>query len=444
MQIRFKNVLVYVLLVLVSLVIGINYVKADGEESNVIVCEYEEFGFTITYDSTKPYKEGSNPSYKISPDYKTNNAAVDVIIDAWKNYPVDIIPDYDNDDFYKILKDNNACPSGFHVGVYTHSTFDAQGKRDVDEWWVLPTSVQDKVIYFATEKTFQKKYREYTLGGKEDVANSDAFTKGFEKWCAGGIEGFLAGDCDGLDALMGGIWGTGGWIASSGGTAIKDSALLTLGGMGAPVDKFLEKDKNFIYDSKVAVDLGIVIYKGENNSIDVNCPQLSSLLYTYSDLVDSYDSTASSNKQKALSDIKYYEDTIKTQCRSILRGLNYNGNEAYCIDRCIDINKFFAAEKADTSLAAKQAEACGFSNDLFAWLRNIFRWIKYIVPVLLIALSMLDFIKAMGSEKDDDMKKAQKNFTIRLLAAALIFLTPSLVEFVLDKMGFIYEGCGLF
>jgi hypothetical protein len=75
---------------------------------------------------------------------------------------------------------------------------------------------------------------------------------------------------------------------------------------------------------------------------------------------------------------------------------------------------------------------------------NILRWVKYIVPVLLIVLSMLDFIKAMAGEKDDELKKAQKHFTVRLIAAVLIFLIPFILEFIFDKMGFVYEGCGIF
>ena len=88
--------------------------------------------------------------------------------------------------------------------------------------------------------------------------------------------------------------------------------------------------------------------------------------------------------------------------------------------------------------------ACGFSGRLITWVINILRWIKYILPVFVIILGILDFIKAIGSDKDDVMKQSQKKFIKRLVAAALVFLIPLIIEFILTKMGFDYNDCGLF
>ena len=41
------------------------------------------------------------------------------------------------------------------------------------------------------------------------------------------------------------------------------------------------------------------------------------------------------------------------------------------------------------------------------------------------------------------MKKAQGRFVKRLIAAALIFIIPFIIEFVLGKMGFDSNGCGI-
>ena len=87
---------------------------------------------------------------------------------------------------------------------------------------------------------------------------------------------------------------------------------------------------------------------------------------------------------------------------------------------------------------------CGFSGRLMVWFSNILRWIKYLLPVAVIVLAILDFIKAIGADKDDEMKKAQGRFVKRLIAAALVFIIPLIIEFVLDKMGFGYDDCGLF
>ena len=63
--------------------------------------------------------------------------------------------------------------------------------------------------------------------------------------------------------------------------------------------------------------------------------------------------------------------------------------------------------------------------------------------MVVILLGIIDFIKAIVSEKDDEMKKAQGHFVKRLIAAALIFIIPFIIEFILNKMGFAANGCGI-
>ena len=44
---------------------------------------------------------------------------------------------------------------------------------------------------------------------------------------------------------------------------------------------------------------------------------------------------------------------------------------------------------------------------------------------------ILDFIKAIASESDDEMKKVSARFAKRLIAAALIFIIPFILDFIL-------------
>lgn len=96
-------------------------------------------------------------------------------------------------------------------------------------------------------------------------------------------------------------------------------------------------------------------------------------------------------------------------------------------------------DKADKQISNIRKEyglkggSCGLSSNLINWIANIFKWVKYIAPVVAIILGMLDFIKAVASQNDDDMKKAQGKFIKRLIAAALLFIIPFIIEFVLDK-----------
>ena len=121
-------------------------------------------------------------------------------------------------------------------------------------------------------------------------------------------------------------------------------------------------------------------------------------------------------------------------CQNVMRSRNFTDN---CLQVCM---RYLKVENKFTNSVTTE---CGFSVKLLVWIENILRWIKYIVPVVLIVLSILDFMKALASEKEDEMKKAQKHFVIRLVAAVLIFLIPIILSFVMEKMGFSAESCGI-
>jgi hypothetical protein len=160
----------------------------------------------------------------------------------------------------------------------------------------------------------------------------------------------------------------------------------------------------------------------------VSCPAYDKLI---SELVEEYVSESKEEYKKT-------KDRVINLCKSVMGQNDYMSS---CVQSCLGLNDTLAI--IETKIIEENGN-CVFSKRLVDWIMNILRWIKYIVPVLLIVLSILDFIKAMAGEKDDELKKAQKHFTIRLIAAALIFLMPFILEFIFDKMGFVYEGCGIF
>ena len=141
-----------------------------------------------------------------------------------------------------------------------------------------------------------------------------------------------------------------------------------------------------------------------------------------------------------ITEYKAVLEEIKTSCTSILDHSDYN--EA-CMNHCLNLSKSITRWNYGFDLSNFN-NSCGFSEKLINWILNILKWIKYIIPVAVIVLGMIDFIKATASDKDDEMKKAQGRSIKRLIAAALIFLVPLLVEFILPKLGFDYNSCGLF
>jgi len=66
--------------------------------------------------------------------------------------------------------------------------------------------------------------------------------------------------------------------------------------------------------------------------------------------------------------------------------------------------------------------------------------IQVAVPVILIIFGMIDFTKAVMSQKEDDIKKGQQLFIKRLIAAALVFLVIIFVKLVISFVANNSEG----
>lgn len=147
-------------------------------------------------------------------------------------------------------------------------------------------------------------------------------------------------------------------------------------------------------------------------------------------------------KSKAITEVNKHTDTLKNTCDSILQNQSLSVEDG-CISSCLQANKSIQILKENYIGLENFDNDCSISDRLIIWIANIVRWIKYIIPVAVMVLGILDFIKAISAGKDDEMKKAQGNFIKRLIAAALIFIIPLIIEFVLDKMGFASNGCGI-
>ena len=147
-------------------------------------------------------------------------------------------------------------------------------------------------------------------------------------------------------------------------------------------------------------------------------------------------------KSKAITDVNKHTDTLKNTCDSILQNQSLSVEDG-CVSSCLQANKSIQILKENYIGLENFDNDCSISDRLIIWIANIVRWIKYIIPVAVMVLGILDFIKAISAGKDDEMKKAQGNFIKRLIAAALIFIIPLIIEFVLDKMGFTSNGCGI-
>ena len=76
------------------------------------------------------------------------------------------------------------------------------------------------------------------------------------------------------------------------------------------------------------------------------------------------------------------------------------------------------------------------------FLQTAFNIIKYIVPIILIVLTMVDFLKAVSSGDKDIVKVATNKLVKRAIIALVIFLIPSLLQLVLGLVTS-YGTCGI-
>lgn len=75
-------------------------------------------------------------------------------------------------------------------------------------------------------------------------------------------------------------------------------------------------------------------------------------------------------------------------------------------------------------------------------MNEILTYVRIIVPILIIGLGSLDLAKAMVSGKEDEMRKAQKTFIMRVVAGVAVFFVPVIVNIVMWIADKVWYGLG--
>lgn len=73
-------------------------------------------------------------------------------------------------------------------------------------------------------------------------------------------------------------------------------------------------------------------------------------------------------------------------------------------------------------------------ENLIATINDVLLYVKILIPVALIAFGLIDFVKAVFSTKEDDMKKAQVRFIKRLIMAVIVFIVPSIINLLMTAV----------
>ncbi len=66
--------------------------------------------------------------------------------------------------------------------------------------------------------------------------------------------------------------------------------------------------------------------------------------------------------------------------------------------------------------------------------RNVVKTIKFLVPVILIVLGIVDMLRATTANDEKAMKEATGKFIRRIIAAVLVFFVVALIQFVIKLL----------
>lgn len=84
-----------------------------------------------------------------------------------------------------------------------------------------------------------------------------------------------------------------------------------------------------------------------------------------------------------------------------------------------------------------------FDEKLIKKLQSYFDIFKIVVPIIILVLSILDFASSILNSDDDQIKKSQSKLIKRLILAAIFFLLPILLKFILNLVNSSIDTCNI-
>ena len=173
-------------------------------------------------------------------------------------------------------------------------------------------------------------------------------------------------------------------------------------------------------------------------------------------MIDTY-TDYNTNRADVIDKLKETLSNIKSRLESMKET-----DKADAIDDYIENADALAAEIKTVSVQARNSYLNGtdfkigdiegatcniISADLQKFLQTIIDYIRIAGITLAVVLGILDYIKVIFGSDDKSMAKANKNFATRLIAVALLFLIPAVLNFVLGLFNILGTGdagtCGI-
>lgn len=83
---------------------------------------------------------------------------------------------------------------------------------------------------------------------------------------------------------------------------------------------------------------------------------------------------------------------------------------------------------------------CASTKDIWGLVGSVLRIATIVLIVAVIVFGVVDFGKAVVASKDDEIKKAAKQFIYRIIAVIVIFFVPTLVGAIFNMIGYFNDN----
>ena len=135
-----------------------------------------------------------------------------------------------------------------------------------------------------------------------------------------------------------------------------------------------------------------------------------------------------------------FQDTMSEQIDQAEQNGDITSEEAENLRE--EISKTFASSMnvvTTPSITPSEEDSCNaiLTPTLAKVVQNILKFVQYLGPVLVIVLTIVDFVKAALSGEQDAIKKASQKFMKRIIAAILLFFVPLLVNIIFNFTGIV-------
>lgn len=154
-----------------------------------------------------------------------------------------------------------------------------------------------------------------------------------------------------------------------------------------------------------------------------------------------------------ISKIDFKPSDLNNKCPDKLYGGENYGSWTICLEKkdgCdketfgTNLGKNAKSDREKIKLTKKNKNENKFTCDNLGntlnYIKMAYNFIRFIVPVVIVILSAIDFASVVISGETDKMEKAKRKFVIRLLIGILILFIPIILEMILKIVGILDSG----